>query len=43
MVPEGQTDEFVNHAKSHVSENYPTIKNNPDYTSNSFESLRETS
>ena len=45
MVPEGQTDEFVDHAKSHVSENYPTIKNNPDYTSiihlNHYERLRE--
>ena len=45
LVPEGQTDEFGNHAKSHVSENYPTIKNNPDYTSiihlNHYERLRE--
>ena len=45
MVPEGQTDEFVDHAKSHVIDNYPTIKNNPDYTSiihlNHYERLRE--
>ena len=45
FVPEGKTDEFVQHAQEHVAENYPTIKNNPDYTSiihlNHFERLRD--
>ena len=45
FVQEDQTDEFVQHAKDHVAENYPTIKNNPDYTSiihlNHFERLNE--
>ena len=45
FVQEDQTEEFVQHAKDHVAENYPTIKNNPDYTSiihlNHFERLNE--
>ena len=45
FVQEDQTEEFVQHAKDHVTENYPTIKNNPDYTSiihlNHFERLNE--
>ena len=45
FVPEGKTEEFVQHAQEHVAENYPTIKNNPDYTSiihlNHFERLRD--
>ena len=45
FVQENQTEEFVQHAKDHVAENYPTIKNNPDYTSiihlNHFERLNE--
>ena len=45
FVPEGKTDEFVQHAQDHVAENYPTIKNNPDYTSiihlNHFERLQD--
>ena len=45
FVQEDQTEEFVQHAKDHVAENYPTIKNNPDYTSlihlNHFERQNE--
>ena len=45
FVPENKTNEFIEHAKSHVQENYPTIKNNPDYTSiihlNHYDRLRE--
>ncbi len=45
FVQENQTEEFVQHAKDHVAENYPTIKNNPDYTSiihlNHFDRLKE--
>ena len=45
FVQEDQTEEFVQHAKDHGAENYPTIKNNPDYTSiihlNHFERLNE--
>ena len=33
FAPSDKVSEFVEHAKNHVSERYPTIKNNPDYTS----------
>ncbi|MEQ1753065.1 MAG: coniferyl aldehyde dehydrogenase [Micropepsaceae bacterium] len=33
MVPEGRRDEFVNKASDVVSKMFPTIKDNPDYTS----------
>ena len=32
FAPSDKVSEFVEHAKNHVSERYPTIKNNPDYT-----------
>ena len=31
--PEKKEDEFVQHATDFVKLNYPTVKNNPDYTS----------
>jgi len=33
FVPENKEEEFVNHAIEAVNSTYPTIKNNPDYTS----------
>ena len=33
FAPSDKVSEFVEYAKNHVSERYPTIKNNPDYTS----------
>ena len=33
MVPEGKRDEFVSKAKAAVTRMYPTLKDNPDYTS----------
>ncbi|MCE9524029.1 MAG: coniferyl aldehyde dehydrogenase [Alphaproteobacteria bacterium] len=33
LVSEGQRDEFVSHAKAAVTRMYPTLKDNPDYTS----------
>ena len=33
FVPENKEEEFVNHAIEAVNGTYPTIKNNPDYTS----------
>ena len=44
FLPEGKEDEFVQHATEFVHAAYPTIKNNPDYTSiihlNHFERLK---
>ena len=44
FVPEQKEDEFVQHATDFVKLNYPTVKNNPDYTSiihlNHYERLR---
>ena len=44
FVPENNKADFVDHAKSYVSESYETLKNNPDYTSiihlNHFERLK---
>jgi coniferyl-aldehyde dehydrogenase len=33
FVPEGKTDEFVSAAKASVAKMYPSLKDNPDYTS----------
>lgn len=33
LVPEGRMDEFVNEASKSVHKMYPTMKDNPDYTS----------
>ena len=33
LLPEGSRDEFVEHAKNSVAKMFPSIKDNPDYTS----------
>ena len=44
FVPENKEKEFIDHANEYVQESYPTLKNNPDYTSvihlNHYERLK---
>ncbi len=45
FVPQNKEDEFVQHATDFVKSHYPTVRNNPDYTSiihlNHYERLKE--
>ena len=45
FVPQNKEDEFVQHATEFVKSHYPTVRNNPDYTSiihlNHYERLKE--